>query len=185
MARAEYGVGSIRQRGEGRWGLRVFAGRDPATGRSCYLSRSVRGTKKQAVAALAALVTEVGAGAGRRPSPPRRHPRCHSDRGRRQRPPRGGDLAGVSRPFVDDPLANHIRTTGGGDVYLAMTELGTPDADITLVVDVEEHLATRWAAIRAHSSPASPYDELPEALQHEFLATDRLRLVRGVEDLLS
>lgn len=81
--------------------------------------------------------------------------------------------------------ANHMRTTGGGDVYLAMTELGTPDADITLVIDVEEHLAARWAAIRAHGSQASPYDDLPEALQHEFLATDRLRLVRGVEDMLS
>lgn len=64
MARAEYGAGSIRQRGEGRWELRVFAGRDPATGKLRYVSRSVRGTKKQAVAALAALVTEVGAGAG-------------------------------------------------------------------------------------------------------------------------
>ena len=81
--------------------------------------------------------------------------------------------------------AEHMRTTGGGDAYLAMTELGTPDADITLVVDVEEHLATRWAAIRAHDSQASPYDDLPEELQHEFLAKDRLRLVRGVEDLLS
>ena len=27
--------------------------------------------------------------------------------------------------------------------YLAMTELGTPDTDITLAVDVEEHLGTR------------------------------------------
>lgn len=81
--------------------------------------------------------------------------------------------------------ADHMRTTGGGDAYLAMTELGTPDADITLVIDVEEHLATRWAAIRAHASQASPYDDLPEELQHDFLAMDRLRLVRGADDLLS
>ena len=81
--------------------------------------------------------------------------------------------------------AEHMRTTGGGDAYLTMPELGTPDADITLVIDVEEHLATRWAAIRAHDSQASPYDDLPEELQHEFLATDRLRLVRGMEDLLA
>jgi N-acetyl-1-D-myo-inositol-2-amino-2-deoxy-alpha-D-glucopyranoside deacetylase len=80
--------------------------------------------------------------------------------------------------------ADHMRTTGGGDAYLGMTELGTPDADITLVIDVEQHLPTRWAAIRAHDSQASPYDDLPEELQHEFLATDRLRLVRGV-DLMS
>jgi LmbE family N-acetylglucosaminyl deacetylase len=75
--------------------------------------------------------------------------------------------------------ADRMRETGGGDAYLAMAELGTPDQDITLVIDVEEHLATRWAAIRAHASQASPYDDLSEDLQHEFLAKDRLRLVRG------
>ena len=46
------------------------------------------------------------------------------------------------------------------------------------------HLPTRWQAIRAHASQASPYDDLPEDLQHEFLATDRLRLVRG-DDVLA
>jgi LmbE family N-acetylglucosaminyl deacetylase/SAM-dependent methyltransferase len=81
--------------------------------------------------------------------------------------------------------ADHMRRTGGGDAYLAIAELGTPDADITLVMDVEKHLATRWAAIRAHDSQASPYDDLPEELQHDFLAKDRLRLVRGVQDQLS
>lgn len=68
---------------------------------------------------------------------------------------------------------------GGGEAYLAMRELGTPDEDITLVVDVEAHLDTRWAAIRAHHSQPSPYDDLVPELQHEFLAFDRLRVVRG------
>jgi LmbE family N-acetylglucosaminyl deacetylase len=80
--------------------------------------------------------------------------------------------------------ADLMRTTGGAEAYLTMSELGTPDADITVVVDVEEHLATRWAAIRAHGSQASPFDDLPDELQREFLATDRLRLVRGAEDEL-
>ena len=80
--------------------------------------------------------------------------------------------------------ADHMRRTGGGEAYLAMQELGTPDEDLTLLIDVAPHLATRWAAIRAHASQASPYDDLPEDLQHEFLATDRLRLVRG-PDLLA
>ena len=52
------------------------------------------------------------------------------------------------------------------------------------MVDVAAHLPTRWAAIRAHASQASPYDDLPPELQHEFLAIDRLRLVRGT-DLLA
>jgi N-acetyl-1-D-myo-inositol-2-amino-2-deoxy-alpha-D-glucopyranoside deacetylase len=80
--------------------------------------------------------------------------------------------------------ADHMRDTGGGDAYLAIGELGTPDADITLVLDVQEHLATRWAAIRAHRSQGSPFDDLPAELQHEFVATDRLRLVRGAADVL-
>jgi LmbE family N-acetylglucosaminyl deacetylase len=75
--------------------------------------------------------------------------------------------------------AAHVRETGQGDAYLALGELGTPDHDITLVVDVAAHLPLRWAAIRAHASQASPYDDLPPALQREFLAVDRLRLARG------
>ncbi len=80
--------------------------------------------------------------------------------------------------------ADRMRATGGGDAYLALGQLGTPDDEITLVVDVADQLPTRWAAIRAHASQPSPYDDLEPDLQHEFLATDRLRLVRG-EDLLA
>ena len=79
--------------------------------------------------------------------------------------------------------AEHMRSTGGGDAYLALGELGTPDEDITLTVDVAAHLPTRWAAIRAHASQASPYDDLTPELQHEFLAVDRLRLTRGTDTL--
>ncbi|HEY6532575.1 MAG TPA: PIG-L family deacetylase, partial [Acidimicrobiales bacterium] len=81
--------------------------------------------------------------------------------------------------------ADHMRTIGGGDAYVdvGVGVLGTPDEEITTILDVREHLATRWAAIRAHSSQASPYDDLPPELQEEFLVTDRLRLVRGVDVL--
>jgi N-acetyl-1-D-myo-inositol-2-amino-2-deoxy-alpha-D-glucopyranoside deacetylase len=80
--------------------------------------------------------------------------------------------------------ADHMRAIGGGEAYLGPTDLGTPDEDITLRIDVAELLATRWAAIRAHASQASPYDDLPEDLQREMLGTDHLRLVRGA-DLLA
>jgi N-acetyl-1-D-myo-inositol-2-amino-2-deoxy-alpha-D-glucopyranoside deacetylase len=76
----------------------------------------------------------------------------------------------------------HMRIIGGGEAYMA-PDLGTPDDEITLVVDVTEQLPTRWAAIRAHASQASPYDDLPPELQHEFLAFDRLSLVRGTDVL--
>lgn len=75
--------------------------------------------------------------------------------------------------------AERMREIGGGDAYLALSSLGTPDEDITTIVDVADHLPRRWDAIRAHASQGSPFDDLPEDLQRDFLATDRLRLVRG------
>jgi N-acetyl-1-D-myo-inositol-2-amino-2-deoxy-alpha-D-glucopyranoside deacetylase len=77
----------------------------------------------------------------------------------------------------------HARASGIGDAYVDLGDLGTPDDEITTVIDVSAQLPTRWAAIRAHASQASPYDDLPPHLQHEFLATDRLRLVRGTDVL--
>ncbi len=60
MARgSSYGRGSIRAKGEGRWELRVSAGRDVVTGKPRYVSRSVKGSKRQAEAALAELLVEV------------------------------------------------------------------------------------------------------------------------------
>lgn len=48
--------GSIRRRAEGSWTIQVFAGTDPATGRKRYVSRTIRGSKKDAERALANLV---------------------------------------------------------------------------------------------------------------------------------
>ncbi len=79
--------------------------------------------------------------------------------------------------------AEHMSAIGGGEAYVGH-ELGTPDDEITTFVDVAAELDVRWEAIRAHVSQASPYDELPPELQREFLATDRLQLVRGA-DLLA
>ena len=52
-------AGSIRQRGENSWNLRVFAGRDPTTGRKVSVEKTVRGTKREASKVLAAMVAEV------------------------------------------------------------------------------------------------------------------------------
>jgi N-acetyl-1-D-myo-inositol-2-amino-2-deoxy-alpha-D-glucopyranoside deacetylase len=78
--------------------------------------------------------------------------------------------------------AAHMSDTAD-NVYLTYGELGTPDDEITTVVDVAAHLPKRWEAIHAHASQASPFEHLPEDLQREFLATDRLRLVRGADTL--
>src|SRR5690349_20549295 len=52
----------MRQRSPAVWELVVSVGRDPLNGRWRYKSRTVRGTKREAQRALAALVHDVGAG---------------------------------------------------------------------------------------------------------------------------
>jgi len=52
-------AGSMRQRGNDSWQLRVHAGRDPSTGRKRYVERTFRGTKRGASKALASMVAEV------------------------------------------------------------------------------------------------------------------------------
>ena len=47
--------GSMRQR-RGAWELRVYQGRDPVTGRDRYTTRTVRGSRREAERALAAMV---------------------------------------------------------------------------------------------------------------------------------
>jgi hypothetical protein len=52
--------GSLRQRGQRSWELRVLNGRDALTGRKKYLQKTVHGTKREAETELARFVTEVG-----------------------------------------------------------------------------------------------------------------------------
>lgn len=55
-------AGSMRQRGKESWELRVHAGRDLETGRKQYVTRTVRGTKREASRELARLVAQVDDG---------------------------------------------------------------------------------------------------------------------------
>lgn len=54
--------GHIRKRGNA-WQVIVFAGRDPVTGRKRQVSRTVRGTKRDAQAVRSQLLVQVGEGA--------------------------------------------------------------------------------------------------------------------------
>jgi len=49
----------MRELSPKRWELRVYAGRDPLTGRRRYLSRVVRGTRREAESTLARLVSST------------------------------------------------------------------------------------------------------------------------------
>jgi len=64
--------------------------------------------------------------------------------------------------------------------FTGSDDLGTPDADITTVVDTADLLDLRWQAMRAHRSQVPPYDAMPPELQEAFLGADRLRRVRPV-----
>lgn len=61
--------------------------------------------------------------------------------------------------------------------YLALGELGTPDEQITHVVDTSDLLQQRWTAIRAHRSQTSPFEGLPDDLTRAFLCREHLSLV--------
>lgn len=51
--------GSMRQRGEGSWELRVYLGRDPLTGEKRSKYKTVKGGKREAQRALAAMVADT------------------------------------------------------------------------------------------------------------------------------
>ena len=54
--------GTLTQRGQDTWRLRVFAGRDPVTSKQRFVSETVHGTKREAQRRLARLISEVDDG---------------------------------------------------------------------------------------------------------------------------
>ena len=54
--------GGVRERTPGVWEVRFESGRDPATGRRRQVSRTVRGSEREALQALAVLVGDADAG---------------------------------------------------------------------------------------------------------------------------
>lgn len=75
----------------------------------------------------------------------------------------------AERMLSDRPDAEHLEVD--------VAALGTPDEEITTVVDTAEHLGVREAAIAAHASQTSPFEGLPDDLRRAFLTSDHLRRV--------
>ena len=82
-------------------------------------------------------------------------------------------LQALPRSLMHDWVRHHAGNEGAA-AYVALPEIGTPDEQITTVVDTAEHYPQRQAAIRLHASQASPFEGLPEELHRAFLATDHL-----------
>lgn len=74
--------------------------------------------------------------------------------------------------------ADHMARVNPDLAHLRLGELGTPDEDVSVVLDSSAFLAQRWEAIRAHRSQTSPFEGLPDDLAREFLARDHLIEVR-------
>lgn len=72
--------------------------------------------------------------------------------------------------------ATHRAGTGGGEAYRALGDLGTPDEEVTHVLDAIATLPRRERAMAAHASQASPYAGLPGDLREAFLGAVHLRL---------
>ena len=53
--------GSVRQRARGVWEIRIYVGRDPATGRKRYKSRTVRGRRRDVEQLCRDLLSEIDA----------------------------------------------------------------------------------------------------------------------------
>src|SRR5690606_36229361 len=51
---------------------------------------------------------------------------------------------------------NHLRELDPTSDYLELGRLGTPDDEVTTVLDAAEHYEQRWEAIRIHASQTSP-----------------------------
>src|SRR4051794_39028490 len=58
--------------------------------------------------------------------------------------------------------------------FTGVPDIGTPDDQITTIVDTTAYLDLRWRAMRVHASQRPPYELMPAHLQHAFLATDHL-----------
>ena len=86
-------------------------------------------------------------------------------------------LACLARSLMQEWVA-HLCAADPDSEYLELGRLGTPDEDITTVIDTSGHYDLRWRVIEAHASQTSPFEIMPPDLQRAFLATDRLRRIR-------
>ena len=75
----------------------------------------------------------------------------------------------VERVLAVNPDKEHVRDDE--------PVLGTPDDEISTLVDVRKHRAQLALAMAAHASQSSPYDGLPDDLRDAFLDTARARRV--------
>jgi LmbE family N-acetylglucosaminyl deacetylase len=70
--------------------------------------------------------------------------------------------------------ARHHAADAGKAAYTSRLEFGTPDEDLTTLVDTSALLARRREAIALHRSQQSPFDGLPDEVQRAWLCREYL-----------
>ncbi len=94
-------------------------------------------------------------------------------------------LVGTDTPFYLQCLprslmqawARHHAADEGKAAYTSQVEFGTPDEDVTTLVDTSAYLTRRREAIALHRSQASPFDGLPDDVQRAWLGREHLMRV--------
>ena len=74
--------------------------------------------------------------------------------------------------------AEHMASTDPSWEHLRQAEIGTPDEQVTTVLDTRAHLQQRVAAMAEHRSQRSPFEGLPQDLYEDFLTGEHLIRVR-------
>jgi LmbE family N-acetylglucosaminyl deacetylase len=68
----------------------------------------------------------------------------------------------------------HHAADEGKAAYVELPEIGTPDEELTTILDTSVFLDRRHAAIALHRSQQSPFDGLPEDVQRAWLGREHL-----------
>jgi LmbE family N-acetylglucosaminyl deacetylase len=79
---------------------------------------------------------------------------------------------------IMDRWVEHMASTDSSWAHLELGALGTPDEQVTMVIDTRGFLAERVAAMAQHRSQRSPFEGLPQELFEAFLTREHLIRVR-------
>jgi LmbE family N-acetylglucosaminyl deacetylase len=79
----------------------------------------------------------------------------------------------LPRSLMDRWVA-HMAEVRPDLAHLRGADLGTPDNEVTLTIDTEQHHEARERAMAVHASQTSPYEGLPTGLRRAFLTREHL-----------
>jgi integrase len=148
MSKQAYGAGSIRERRKGYWEIRFMA-HDPLSGKTRQVSRGFRGSKKEAQAERARLVSEISTG---------RHVATEGTFGyllERWLAHAGPRLGENTLATYTGHVRNHLAPTLG---EISLRKLGTADLD-SLYARMERHGLKPATIHKTHSVARRALDQ--------------------------